>query len=131
MVNIDPIFLHADNEGSDQTELMSSLIRFFWRIVTLLGFSCRYSTPGRRQSKTPILSRNVDQKSLETEFSIDLCRHAGDKKQSKTLFLAIFDLCSSIVKSVFDCRLPGVMSLSVANLRFFFVECCIISVKLS
>ena len=25
-------------------------------------------TPGRRQSKTQILSRNVDQKSLETEF---------------------------------------------------------------
>ena len=24
--------------------------------------------PGRRQSKTPILSKNVDQKSLETEF---------------------------------------------------------------
>ena len=65
------------------------------------------------------------------EFSIALCRHAGDKKQSKTLFLAIFDLRSSIVKSVFDCRLPGVMSLSVANLKFFFVECCIIIVKLS
>ena len=28
--------------------------------------------------------------------------------QSKTLFLTIFDPRSSIVKSVFDCRLPGV-----------------------
>ena len=31
-------------------------------------------TPGRRQSKTPILSRNVDQKSIETVFSIVICR---------------------------------------------------------
>ena len=27
----------------------------------------------------------------------------------KTLFLAIFDLRSTIVKIVFDCRLPGVI----------------------
>ena len=47
-------------------------------------------TPGRRHSKTIILSTNVD------------------KWQSKTLFLAIFDRRSTIVKSVFDCRLPGV-----------------------
>ena len=65
-------------------------------------------TPGRRQSKTPTLSRNVDQKSLETEFSIAICRHTGNKWQSKTLFLSIFDPRSSIVDSVFDCRLPGV-----------------------
>ena len=57
-------------------------------------------TPGRRQSKMPILSRNVDQKTLETEFSIAICRHTGDKWQSKTLFLSIFDPCSSIVDSV-------------------------------
>ena len=31
-------------------------------------------TPNRRQSKTLILSANVDQKSLETEFSIVICR---------------------------------------------------------
>ena len=65
-------------------------------------------TPGSRQSKTPILSRNVDQKSLETEFSIAIYRHTGDKWQSKTLFLSIFDPRSSIVDSFFDCRLPGV-----------------------
>ena len=66
------------------------------------------TTPGRWQSKTPILSRNVDQKSIETVFSIALCRHAGDKWQSKTLFLSIFGPRSSIVDSVYDCRLPGV-----------------------
>ena len=45
----------------------------------------------RRQSKTVILSTIVDQKSLETEISIAICRQTGDKWQSKTLFLAIFD----------------------------------------
>ena len=65
------------------------------------------NTPGRRQSKMPILSRNVDQKSIETVFSIAICRPTGDKWQSKTLFLSIFDPCSSLV--VFDCRLSGVV----------------------
>ena len=67
-------------------------------------------TPGRRQSKTPILLRNVDQKSFETEFLTAICRHTGDKWQSKTLFLSIFDPRSSVVDSVFDCRLPGVVN---------------------
>ena len=66
-------------------------------------------TPGMWQSKMPILSRNVDQKSLETEFSIAICRHTGDKWQPKTLFLSIFDPRLLIVDSIFDCRLPGVM----------------------
>ena len=39
----------------------------------------------------PILSRNVDQKSIETVFSIAICRPTGNKWQSKTLFLSIFD----------------------------------------
>ena len=69
-------------------------------------------TPGRRQSKTSMLSTNVDQKSLETEFSIGICRPTGDKWQSKTLFLAIFDPGSSIVKSAFHCHLPGVVMLT-------------------
>ena len=52
--------------------------------------------------------KNVDKKSLETEFSIAICHPTGDKWQLKTLFIAIFDLHSSIVKSVFDYRLSGV-----------------------
>ena len=48
-----------------------------------------------------ILSTNVDIKLLETEFSIAICGPTGDKCQSKTLFLAIFDPHSLIVKSVF------------------------------
>ena len=51
------------------------------------------NTPGRQQSKTPILSRNVDQNPIQTVFSIAICGHTGDKWQSKTLFLSIFDLC--------------------------------------
>ena len=72
-------------------------------------FNYYIHTLGRRQSKTPKLSRNVDQKWLETEFLIAICRHTGDKWQSKTLFLSIFDPCSSIVDNIFDCRLPGVI----------------------
>ena len=41
-------------------------------------------------------------------FSIAICHHTGDKWQSKTLFISIFDLRSSIVDDVFDCLLPGV-----------------------
>ena len=57
----------------------------------------------------PILSRNLDQKLLETEFLIAICRHIGNKWESKTLFLSSFDPRSSMVDSVFDCRLPGVI----------------------
>ena len=56
-----------------------------------------YTTPDRQQSKTLILSTNVDKKTLETEFSIAICRPTGDKWQLKTLFLAIFDSRSSII----------------------------------
>ena len=56
----------------------------------------------------PILSRNIDQKSIETVFSIDICRPTGDKWQSKTLFLSIFDQRLLVVDYVFPCRLPGV-----------------------
>ena len=54
---------------------------------------------------------NVDQKLLETEILIVICRPNGDKCQSKSLFLAIFYPHLLIVKSVFDCRLSGVDNL--------------------
>ena len=59
-----------------------------------------------------VLTWNVDQISLETEFLIAIYRHTGDKWQSKTLFLLIFYPRSSIVHSVFDCRVPGVVQKS-------------------
>ena len=70
-------------------------------------------TPGRRQLKTLILATNIDRKSLETEFLIAICCLACDKWQSKTRFLSIFDQSSSIVRSDFDCRLPGVSLIHV------------------
>ena len=72
-----------------------------------------FITPDRRQSETLIISTNIDQKSLATEFSIAICRSTDDKWQSKTLFLWIFYPRSSIVKHVFDCRLLGVFIINV------------------
>ena len=40
---------------------------------------------------------NPDHKSLETVLSMANCRQWGDKRQLKTLFRTILDLCSSIV----------------------------------
>ena len=40
----------------------------------LVLFQTDIITPDRRQSKTLIISRNVDQQSLETEFSNVICR---------------------------------------------------------
>ena len=72
--------------------------------VFILRAVCNYFprtgfTPYILQSKTIIRSTNIDQKSLETEFSIVICRPTGDKWQSKTLILAIFDPRSSIVSA--------------------------------
>ena len=49
-------------------------MHFSWRFI----FHVSFNTPGRRQSKTSILSRNVDQRSLETEFLIAICCPIGD-----------------------------------------------------
>ena len=65
---------------------------------------------GGNRKRTHYPWTNIDQKSLETEFPIANCRPTGDKWQSKTLFLAIFDLRWSIVKSGFDSRLSGVIN---------------------
>ena len=51
----------------------------------------------RWQSKTLIQLTKVDQKLLETVCLVAICRQSGDKLQSKTLFLTIFDLHSLIV----------------------------------
>ena len=56
-----------------------------------------------------ILSTKVDPRSLETELSTAVCRQTGDKWQLKTQFPAICDPRSSIVQSVFDCRLSDMI----------------------
>ena len=45
----------------------------------LVHFTDQRLTPDRRQSKTLILSTNVNKKLLETGFSIVICRQTGDK----------------------------------------------------
>ena len=77
-------------------------------------------TPDRRQSKTFILSTNVDQNSLK-QFSIDIFRPTDDKWQSKTLFPAIFNPRPSI-KSGFDFRLSGVVLVLIITSRTESVE---------
>ena len=62
---------------------------------------------------------NADQKWLETEFLIAICRRSGNKWPLKLLFLASFDPRLSIIKSVFDCRLPGVL-ISIVNTSAYF-----------
>ena len=52
---------------------------------------------------------NIDKKLLETEFLIANCRLIGEKWQWKTLVLAIFYPHLSIVKSVFDFQIYGVV----------------------
>ena len=65
------------------------------------------------QSKMSNISTNVDPGSLETELSPAVCRPTCDKWQSKTQFSAICDPRSSIVESVFDCRLSDMIKESI------------------
>ena len=56
------------------------------------------TTPGRGQSKTLLtIDKHGLKIAIKTLFSIAICRQSGDKWQSKTLFLKILDLRSSIV----------------------------------
>ena len=57
------------------------------------AYSHRIEGNGKRCQQ----STNADQQLIETVFSIVICRQWGDKWQSKTLFLLIFNLGSSIV----------------------------------
>ena len=66
-----------------------------------------------RQSKMSNISTNVDPGPLETELSPAVCRPTSDKWQSKTQFPAICDPRSSIVESVFDCRLSDMIKESI------------------
>ena len=63
--------------------------------ITKIYAPLSYQTGGNRKHSEE--SMNAVHKLLETVFSIVICRQSGDKRQSKTLFLAILDLSSSIV----------------------------------
>ena len=96
--------------GPTQRQLIVTTAPIFSGASQKLVSSKLVNTPGRGQSKKPILSMNVDQKSIETVFSIAICRPTGDKCQSKTLFISIFYPHLSIVDNVFDCLLPRVVN---------------------
>ena len=57
------------------------------------------NTPDRRQLKTLLIDEHGP-RLLEIVFLIAICRQLGDKWQSKTQFLTIFDLRSSLVLSI-------------------------------
>ena len=83
-------------------------------------FDCMYVSPHSWAFCYGIQIDERRPKTLETCFLITICRPTGDKGKSKTLFLAFFYPRSSIVKSVFDCRLPGVVSLYIYRTVFYF-----------
>ena len=63
--------------------------------ITIKYAPLSYRTGGNRKRSEQ--SMNAVHKSLETVFSIVICRQSGDKRQSKTLFLTILYLRSLIV----------------------------------
>ena len=76
------------------------IANILWRndqtISTTINYApLSYRTGGNRNRSEQ--SMNVVHKSLETVFSIAICRQSGDKRQSKTLFLTTLDPRLSIV----------------------------------
>ena len=80
----------------------SALLNYFYLRMDRMAHI--WVTPGKMQSKMLIPSTNERISKIFRNRIFDW--HL--KWQSKTLFLAIFDPRLSIVKSFFDCRLPGV-----------------------
>ena len=74
-------------------------------------------------------STNADRKSVETVFLIAICRHWGDKWQSKMLFLFTLYLSSLIVLAFFIAAYPVcshgriINPLTPSNFSRFFVVC--------
>ena len=81
--------------------LSKSKLLLFYKLISLCSFDNYHSTGDTHQKggnrKLYQQLTNADQKSIETVFSIAICCPTGDEWQSKTLFLLIFDLRSSIV----------------------------------
>ena len=80
-----------------------------------------FITPSRLQSKTLILSTNADQKSIKQGFLLSFVAR-----------LAIVNTVScdyyprsSIVKSVFNCRLPGMFNLNTTR-ALCIAWCCFV-----
>ena len=75
-----------------------------WRNDQTIPITIKYDPLSYRtggSQKRSVQSMNADHKSLETVFSIAICRQSDDKRQSKTLFLTILDIRSSLVVLTF------------------------------
>ena len=72
-------------------------VRLWHFLVILTYFSSALPHRVGGNPKRSSQSTNADITSIETVFSSVICRPIGDKWQSKTLFLTIFDLRSSMV----------------------------------
>ena len=79
----------------DQTR--DFVIFAYAQMALIIGITIPHRKGGNQ--KRSWQSANADRKSLETVFPIAICRQSGDKWQSKTLFLLIFELRSSIVST--------------------------------
>ena len=77
-----------------------SSLMFLWTSDQTIPITIKYAPlshqidDNRKRSEQMM---NAKHKSLETVFWIAICRQLGHKRQSKIMFLKIFDLRSSIV----------------------------------
>ena len=98
-------FIHQKNINERHTNqaqemtLMSLALVLTCLVISLCFVCCipenETNKPDRRESKTLLTIGDRGYKSLETVFSIVICRRSGDKWQSKSLFLTTFDPRSS------------------------------------
>ena len=95
---------------------------FYGEMASIKYAPLSYRTGGNR--KRPEQSMNADHRSLETVFSIAICRQSGDKRQSdnrqsEALFLAILDLRSSIaLRFLLASYLKCLFNLGLLNTKF-------------
>ena len=82
--DLDPV-CHVNHE---RYVAINRRLEFLWQMLTRIGGN---------QKRYNSLSKILDKKYLDAVFLIAICRQSGDKWQSKTLFLTIFDPLSSIV----------------------------------
>ena len=68
---------------------------------------------------------NANQKSIETVFSIAICRQCGDKLRSKTLFLTIFFSMFLDSIGILDCRLLGVNGKYLPIIDYLLILGCL------
>ena len=81
-----------------------------------------FITPGRWQSKTLILSSNAYQKSIKQGFLLSFVARLSIVNTVSCNYYPR----SSIVKSVFNCRLPSMFNLNTAR-ALRIARCCFVS----